>query len=253
MAADRLSIAVVLLSLSAGASAAAGTAADLRQPFTVQDMVRLERISDIAASPDGKRVAYTLRTTDMEANKGRTGIWLVDAGKRAAAARRLTDLAANSNAAEWSADGRFIYFLSNRSGTTQVWRVAPDPSAPAAAAQVIDAPGADAMQITDLPLDVGSFRVSPKGDRILVSVEVYLDCADLECTKQRLDAAAHSKASGVLYSQLFVRHWDAWSDGRRSQLYAIQLHEAARGGNEQPRELRQEIGQRHACDGHNRL
>ncbi len=42
----------------------------------------------------------------------------------AAPRARLTDLAANSESAEWSADGRYIYFLSNRSGTSQVWRVA---------------------------------------------------------------------------------------------------------------------------------
>jgi dipeptidyl aminopeptidase/acylaminoacyl peptidase len=238
MAADRLSFTLALLSLVASANAptaAAGSAAaEHSQPFTVQDLVRLERVSELAASPDGKRVAYTLRTTEMEANKGRTGIWLADTGKRGGAARRLTDIAANSNAAEWSADGRFIYFLSNRGGSTQVWRVAAGAAEPHGAARNVDAlgadaPGADALQITDLPLDVGSFRVSPKGDRILVSMEVYTDCADLPCTKQRLDAAAHSKATGVLHSQLFVRHWDAWSDGRRSQLFAMPLDDVARG------------------------
>ncbi len=231
MAADRLSVALALLSLvtAATAAAAGSETAEHSQPFTVQDLVRLERVSELAASPDGKRVAYTLRTTEMEANKARTGIWLADTRKRAAAPLRLTDIAANSSAAEWSADGRFIYFLSNRSGSTQVWRVAAGGSESRGTARSVDAPGADALPVTNLPLDVGSFRVSPKGDRILVSVEVYLDCADLACTKQRLDAAAHANATGVLYSQLFVRHWDAWSDGRRSQLYAMPLDDVARG------------------------
>jgi dipeptidyl aminopeptidase/acylaminoacyl peptidase len=240
MVADRFSAVLAALTLSAAASAAVTTASaaasaagglptEHSQPFTVQDLVRLDRISEIAASPDGRRVAYTLRTTDMEANKGRTGIWLVDTGKRGITPLRLTDLAANSNAAEWSADGRFIYFLSNRSGSTQVWRVTAAGTAPRSQARNLDAPGADALQVTNLPLDVGSFRVSPKGDRILVSMEVYLDCADLACTKQRMDAAAGSKASGVLHQELFVRHWDTWSDGRRSQLFAMALDDAARG------------------------
>jgi dipeptidyl aminopeptidase/acylaminoacyl peptidase len=229
MAADRFSTArasarAALVLTVAGAAGAAAPGADRSQPFSVQDMVRLDRLSEIAASPDGKRAAYTLRTTDMEANKGRTAVWLLDTAKRGAEPQRLTDLAANSNGAEWSADGRFIYFLSNRSGSTQVWRVAA--GGPPSRA---DAPGADALQITSLPLDVGSFRVSPKADRILVSIEVYLDCADLACTKQRLDAKAHSNAGGVLYQDLFVRHWDAWSDGRRSQLFAMPLEEVARG------------------------
>jgi dipeptidyl aminopeptidase/acylaminoacyl peptidase len=237
MVVERLSIALVLLVLGGAAVRADAAPAkhsgdageDHSQPLTVQDLVRLERVSELDVSPDGRRVVYTLRSTDMEANKGRTGIWLVDAGKRAATPQRLTDIAANSSSAEWSPDGRFVYFLSNRSGSTQVWRVAAGPTEPRAEARNMDAPGADAVQVTDLPLDVGSFRVSPKGNQLLVSAEVFLDCADLACTKQRLDATAHSKAGGVLYNQLFVRHWDTWSDGRRSQLFAMTLDDVAHG------------------------
>ena len=95
--------------------------------------------------------------------------------------------------------------------STQVWR---------------SAPGGEPLQVTNLPLDVGSFRVAPTADRLLVSLEVYRDCADLACTKARLDAAAHDAAHGVLYDRIFVRHWDTWSDGRRSQLFSIALDEA---------------------------
>jgi dipeptidyl aminopeptidase/acylaminoacyl peptidase len=250
MAADRFSLflpagaasviaaaAMVIFGTGTAVAAAVGAAAEHLRPFSVQDLVRLERISEIASSPDGKRVTYTLRTTDMVANKGRTVIWLTDTGTRklhGGDAQRLTDIAANSTSSEWSADGRFIYFLSNRSGSNQVWRVAAGAAGARSRAQIADAlsaaaPGADALQVTNLPLDVGSFRVSPKGDRILVSVEVYLDCADLACTKQRLDATARSDATGVLYDQLFVRHWDTWSDGRRSQLFSMPLDDVARG------------------------
>ncbi len=96
--------------------------------------------------------------------------WWTPARERCAAPPRYASpiFAANSNAAEWSADGRFVYFLSNRSGSTQVWRVTAGGTAPRSQARNLDAPGADALQVTNLPLDVGSFRVSPKGDRILV-------------------------------------------------------------------------------------
>ena len=206
---------MIILALLAAASAApsirpaAARAApkEAAPPFTVQDLVRLERISEVAVSPDSKHVAYTLRTTDMDANKGRTGIWLVET-KRNAVPMRISDLSANSNSAEWSADGRFIYYLSNRSGSTQVWRAAP---------------GGEPEQVTSLPLDVGSFRISPKADRVVVSADVFRDCPTLACTKQRLDAAAHAPGHGQLYDKVFVRHWDTWSDGRRSQLFSIAL------------------------------
>ena len=180
-------------------------------PFGAAELVRLARVSEPAVSPDGKRVAYVLRITDIDANKGRTTIWLLDIGKRKATPVRLTDLAANSTAPEWSADGRFLYYVSNRSGSSQVWRLAP---------------GSDPTEVTNLPLDVGSFRISPKADRIFVSVEVFRDCPTLACTKQRLDATAHAAEHGVLYDRIFVRHWDTWSDGRRSQLFALALDAA---------------------------
>jgi dipeptidyl aminopeptidase/acylaminoacyl peptidase len=207
---------MALALLAAGAavpswSANARAAPEAAPPFSVQDLVRLERISEPAVSPDGKHVAYTLRSTDIDANKGRTAIWLIETRKRNASPVRLTDLAANSSAPEWSADGRFIYYLSNRGGSNQVWRLAP---------------GAEQTQVTNLPLDVDSFRVSPKADRVFVSVEVFLDCATFACTKQRLDATAHAAGHGVLYDRIFVRHWDSWSDGRRSQLFAIALDAA---------------------------
>ena len=194
-------------------------AAEVAQPFTVQDLVRLERISEPAVAPDGKRIVYSLRTTDMETNKGRAALWLLDTRKRNAQPVRMTDIAANAGSAEWSADGNNLYYLSNRSGSNQVWRVAAggDPSRHG------EVPRDDAIQVTHLPLDVGSFRVAPHGDRILVSLEVFIDCPDLACTKQRLETAAHSAARGVLYDGLFVRHWDAWSDGRRLQLFAMTL------------------------------
>ena len=210
----------MILSLVAATAAAAAHAqpqtAPPAQPFGVQDLVRLQRISEVQASPDGSHVVFTLRTTDMAANKGRNSLWQIETGRRTALPVRLTEDAANASSAEWSADGRSLYFLSSRGGTPQVWRMT-------------DA-GADPVQVTHLPVEVGSFRVSPKGDRILVSLAVYPDCADLACSKQRLDAAAASAASGVLHTRVFARHWDTWSDGRRSQLFSIGLDDKGLAG-----------------------
>jgi dipeptidyl aminopeptidase/acylaminoacyl peptidase len=210
------------LALIASAAPAAGVVANARPaptdpapPFGAQDLVRLARISGPAASPDGKHVAYTLRTTDMDANRGRTAIWLIDTHKRGTVPRRLTDLGANSSSPEWSGDGSFLYYLSNRSGSMQVWRIAP---------------GGEPRQVTALPLDVGSFHVSPRSDRVFVTVEVFADCATLACTKERLDATEHHAAHGVVYDKVFVRHWDAWSDGRRSQLFSIPLDASGGAG-----------------------
>jgi dipeptidyl aminopeptidase/acylaminoacyl peptidase len=218
-------VAFTLICWSAAAAAptaaAATPAAEPSAPFTVRDLVRLERISDVAVSPDGRHAVFTQRSTDMEANKGRTGIWLIDTQKRGAAPLRLTDGANNASSAEWSRDGKYIYFLSNRSGSNQVWRVIANATGPHK-----DQPVADSTQVTNLPSDVGSFHVAPNSDRILVSLEVFLDCGDLSCSKQRLDTAAHTAATGVVHHELFIRHWDTWADGRKSQVFALGLNDS---------------------------
>jgi len=198
-----------IASLLMGTVLAAAADGATLQPFGVQDLVTLHRISDAVVSPEGKRVVYALRSTDMAANKGRTGLWLLDLARRGAKPQPLTPDTGNDSAPQWSADGTQVYFLSSRGGSPQVWRV------PAA--------GGAAVQVTQLPVDVGSFRLSPKGDHLLISAEVFLDCTDLACTAARLKHNATHVASGTLRDRLFVRHWDAWDDGRRSQLFSLAL------------------------------
>ena len=51
--------------------------------------------------------------------------------------------------------------------------------------------------MTELPVDVAGFRVSPTGDRLALALEVFPDCADLDCTKKRLDEAAVGEGGRV--------------------------------------------------------
>jgi dipeptidyl aminopeptidase/acylaminoacyl peptidase len=176
-----------------------------QRAFTPKDLVMLDRISEPSLSPDGASIAYQLRQTDFAANKGVTSIWLTGpAGTRAVSAP-------GSNSPRWRADGKMLYFLSDRSGTSQVWR--------------LDMSGGDAQQVTQAPLEVGSFQLSPDGRHLIVSMEVFLDCDSPDCSKHRMDDHASRKASGQQFDQLFVRHWDTWSNGTRSQLFIYALDE----------------------------
>jgi acylaminoacyl-peptidase len=177
--------------------------------LSAKDLVTLDRVADPRVSPDGRFVVYDLRTTDWNANKGVHSLWVLDLKAKDAAPRRLAISEGGATGARWSPDGRFIYFTSSRSGSNQVWRTTPE--------------GTEAKQVTKLPLDVGSFALAPKGGRMIVSMAVFPDCADLNCTKDRLDKQGTGKPSGKLYDKLFVRHWDTWADGTRNHLFALGL------------------------------
>ena len=197
----KLFLSLALLPLAAPAVAAEP------HPFTVRDLLAMDRITEPAPSPQGDRVAFVVRTTDLEANRGRTDLWMVRID--GSGLTRLTTDPAGDNNPRWAPDGQSLYFLSTRSGSSQIWRL------PAA--------GGDAVQVTNLPLDVANLDVSPDGRLLAFSLEVFPDCPTIACTKERLDAKAKTKASGQLFSGDvgFYRHWDTWSEGRRNHLFVM--------------------------------
>jgi dipeptidyl aminopeptidase/acylaminoacyl peptidase len=169
-------------------------------------MLAMKRIGDPRVSPDGRSVAFTVRVTDMEANKGRTSVWLVDLTSKAA--RQLTAGEPNSSRPRWSPDGKSLYFLSARGGSQQIWRLPLE--------------GGEAVRVTSQPLDVDAFELFPDGRSLLVAMAVLPGKTPDE-TKKALDAKAKGKSSGMLFDSLFVRHWDAWADGTRNHLFAVSL------------------------------
>ncbi|MCC2973347.1 S9 family peptidase [Massilia sp. IC2-476] len=201
----------------AAATLAATSAMAAPRGFTVEDLVNMERVGSPAVSPDASRVVYTVRSTDMSKNRGHTELWMVDLRAGKPAPQRLTEHASSSTEPEWSASGDAVYFLSTRSGSSQVWRLPLGGGKPG-----------EPVKVTDLPLDVESFRVSPLGDRVAMSLSVFRDCADLACTRQRAEAKEKDKATGKLYDRLFVRHWDTWNDGRNNVLFSAPLDAAGK-------------------------
>ena len=174
-----------------------------QEPFTYEDLLNVNRLSDPQVSPDGDQVVYSLRTTPLAG--GSSSLYILDLDGEAEP-RRLAISDEGANSARWSADGQ-LFFLSNRSGSSQVWRT--------------DEAGDVAVQVTDLPVDVQTYQLSPAADRIAVAAAVFPDCPDLACTAARLDEEPDN--SGTLYTQLFVRHWDQWSDGTRNHVFVLDL------------------------------
>lgn len=217
-AAPRLRACSVLLTMLVGilptALSAAATAASVPRPFTASDLMLLERVSEPRISPDGRWVVYQLLETDLAANRSMSSLWLspVPDGRPSAEpriTRRLTAPGVSSFSPRWRADGRLLFFLSTRSGSSQVWR--------------LDLAGGEAQAATHGPLDVGNFMLSPDGRHIVVSMNVFPDCDNLDCTRHRLEERAAHREQSRLYDRLFIRHFDTWADGMRWQLFAFAL------------------------------
>ena len=118
--------AVVLLLLVARPAAA-----QEKRPITPADYGSVATATEVAVSPDGKLVAYTLATWDEKADSRRTDLWVVPSDGKGAP-QQLTFDRAGDRHPKWAADGKGVYVLRNRretgkdaplDGSTQVWRV----------------------------------------------------------------------------------------------------------------------------------
>ncbi len=174
-----------------------------QHPFSIHDMLAMERLSDPQVSSDGNWAAFTVRSTDLEANRGRTDIWLVSTD--GTTTKRLTTNEAGDWNPRWCLNGK-LFFLSSRGGSAQIWQ--------------IDPAGGEAVQITHLPLDIGEFRVVPKLHKFLVTMDVYPG-QGIEGTVDSDAKKAADPVTGMIFDELMFRHWDTWEDGKRTHLFLV--------------------------------
>ena len=203
----RASAVVFIASLG---SASVGSAQS-PHPFSVHDMLAMDRISDPRISPDGKSVAFTVRVTDVEANRGRTDIWI--AGVDGSKARKLTSHAANDSGARWMPDGKSLVFLSTRGGSSQVWQV--------------PAGRGSGRALTSLPLDVGKPRGVPGREAAAVHDRGLPRRAplgkEIDETARRDADKEKSKVKAKVYESLLFRRWDTWEDGKRNHVFVWEI------------------------------
>jgi dipeptidyl aminopeptidase/acylaminoacyl peptidase len=176
-----------------------------KKPFDVDALLSLQRISDPQVSPDGNTVAFTVQSIDLAANRRPKQIYVVPLA--GGAPQRITQQGENNERARWSPDSKSIAFISDRSGSSQVWIMNPD--------------GSNARQVTNLSTEAGGITFSPDGKNLLFTSDVYPECSDDACNKQKLDEEKASKVHAHIYETLLYRHWTQWQGKRRSHLLVV--------------------------------
>ena len=181
-----------------------------KHAITFDDMIQMHRVGEAQVSLDGKWVAYTVSTPDMEANRGVSNIWLVPTTSGAAV--QLTQSGHDSSPA-WSPDGKMIAFLSSRSGDSQVY--------------LLSMEGGEAKQLTHLSTGADIVKWSPDGKTIAFTSGVYPDCKDDACNSARDTEKEKNKVKAHIAEHLLYRHWTHWNEGKRSHLFVVPVDESA--------------------------
>jgi dipeptidyl aminopeptidase/acylaminoacyl peptidase len=172
--------------------------------FDARAMLNLKRLAEPQISPDGKLVAFTVSTTDFDRNTRPRQIWVIP--MEGGEPRQLTR-EGNNERPRWSPDSKKIAFISTRGGVPQVWHM--------------DSAGANAKQITTLANGAAGVLFAGDGKNLVFTSEVYPDCADEACNKNKLEAEKSSKVQAHIYTTLLYRHWNQWQGARRRHLFVV--------------------------------
>src|ERR1051325_290096 len=171
--------------------------------LTVNELLKVHRVSDPQVSPDGRTIAFTITDPDVAANKPRTQIYLVP--MEGGEPRALTSGDQSSESPRWSPDGKRLAYISD----SQVW--------------TIDVASGEKKKVTNVATGADAPVWSPDGKWIAFTSDVYPECTNDDCNRKRAQAADESKVKAKMADRLLFRHWKTWKEGKRSHIFVVSI------------------------------
>lgn len=172
--------------------------------MTFEDFSAMRDVSEPHVSPDGRLVLYTVRTTNLAANR-RTARTYVMPSDGSAPARAFPDDTTPAAEARFSPDGRRVAYVH----LGQLW--------------VAQLDGSSRRALTRLWGGATGPKWAPGGDRLAFSSRVYPGCATDQCNADSALRVDRASSRVRTYDQLLYRQWDRWDDGTRSHLFVVDL------------------------------
>jgi dipeptidyl aminopeptidase/acylaminoacyl peptidase len=183
----------------------------VKHPFTFEDMMALKRVGAPVPSPDGKWVVFDCVDVDLDANTKISHLWIVPAS--GGESRRLNPAPNHEERPRFSPDGKRLIWTSKATDPTQIWMC--DFNSETGA--LVGRP----RQLTAISTGADGGIWSPDGKNIVFVSSVYPDCKDDACNKQRDEELKKSKVKAKIFTRLFYRHWNAFTEFKRSHLFVI--------------------------------
>lgn len=180
----------------------------------------LKRVAEPVPSPDGKWVVFAATDVDLEANTRISHLWIVPAV--GGEARRLNQTPNHEERPRFSPDGKRLIWTSKATDPTQIWMCNFTP----------ETGGLDGQprQVTNISTGADGGIWSPDGKNIVFLSAVYPDCKDDACNKQRDEELSKSKVKAKIFTKLLYRHWNAYTEFKRSHLFVVPANAGVEAG-----------------------
>ena len=191
--------------------------ASTKHPFTFEDMMKLKRLDEPVPSPDGKWVVFSATDVDLEANTKTSHLRIVPAN--GGESKRLNETPNHEQRPRFSPDGKRLICTSKATDPSQIWMCDFDSNAGTL--------GGKPHQVTNISTGADGAIWSPDGKNIVFVSAVYPDCKDDACNKQRDEEIKNSKVKAKIFTKLFYRHWNAYTEFKRSHLFVVSADASA--------------------------
>jgi Tol biopolymer transport system component len=171
---------------------AAPLSAQSPRPFELDDLHRLQEVSDPQIAPDGAWVAYTVSQAEPVSDQMVSDLWMTSWDGQTTV--RLTSTPRESeHAPRWSPDGRYLAFLSSRGDSAdadQLW--------------LLSRRGGEAELASQIKTGIQDYAWSPDGRRMVLVIEdgdsvetsSVVDSALIEVTDLDGRTTSQAKTSG---------------------------------------------------------
>jgi dipeptidyl aminopeptidase/acylaminoacyl peptidase len=186
------------------------TDAQTKRNLTVDDFFKIKDLEDIQISPDGKWIAYVVKSFDLKKDKTNKDLYMV--ATTGGDPIQLTSHENNDTKPRWSPDNRYLAFLSKRGKKTQVF--------------LLNRTGGEAIQLTNSAQGVSDFDWSPDGKKLaLIISDKDPDEPEEEPGKEETSEASKDKtAKPIVITRLqFKRDEDGYLKEIYDHIYTIDI------------------------------
>ena len=189
--------------------------------MTFEDMMAIKRLGDTAVSPDGKWLAYSVTTVNLDQNTKTSELWLqkIEGGEP----QKISVAQPGDSGVQFAPDGHSVLFLSSRDNGQQIWLAEFDGETGATS---------NAKKLTAIATEADDAKWAPDGKSIVFTSTVYPDCpavttADFDtgnkCNAGRDAVQAASKVKAQIWTHLLYRHWDHYTGEKREHLFLVSV------------------------------
>lgn len=174
-----------------------------KHAMTIEDMWKMKRVGAYDISSNGKLIAFTVTSYNMETNKSNADIYLMNTDGTDIHPFKNSEIGESNP--KFSPDGKKIAY----SKKGQIW--------------ISNVDGSDEKQLTDIYSGASGMVWSKDGKKILFVSDVYPECLDQACNKQKDEASEKNPVKASIFTELLYRIWDHWRGPKRSHLFMYDI------------------------------